>query len=65
MRVLLDRTKCVGAGQCVMSAPAAFDQDPESGLSILLLEKIPDEFREAVRKAELLCPSRSITVVEE
>lgn len=59
MRVIADRTKCCGGGQCVLSAPGVFDQD-EDGI-VLLLREIPDAGEEAdVRKAAHVCPSRCI-----
>ena len=37
MRVIVDVSKCCGAGQCVLLAPKVFDQQ-ESGVVILLDE---------------------------
>ena len=65
MKVQVDDSKCVGAGQCVMTAPEVFDQREEDGVVILLDPTPPAQLHEAVREAAKLCPSRVITVIEE
>lgn len=35
MRVIADANKCVASGQCVMLAPAVFDQDDEGNVVLL------------------------------
>ncbi|MFK8844224.1 ferredoxin [Streptomyces sp. Ac-502] len=62
MRITVDPDRCVGAGQCVLNAPAVFDQD-DDGLVTLLTEPGPDQ-ESTVRLAGALCPSRAITVHE-
>jgi ferredoxin len=64
MRVIADRTKCVGAGRCVSTAPELFDQRDEDGLVTLLIEYPPDHLRDAAREAADLCPSLAITIEE-
>ncbi|WP_067722289.1 ferredoxin [Nocardia yamanashiensis] len=60
MRVVVDRGKCIGAGQCVYVAPDVFDQD-DDGLVILLKEDVIDDGDTAdVQQAEVLCPARAI-----
>ncbi|WP_067693078.1 ferredoxin [Nocardia jejuensis] len=60
MRVVVDRGRCIGAGQCVYVAPEIFDQD-DDGLVILLKEDVvKDSDTEDVRQAEILCPARAI-----
>jgi len=63
-KVHVDEDLCIGAGQCVLVAPAIFDQD-ERGLVILLDATPPAELHDAARKAAKLCPARAITVEEE
>jgi len=36
VRVLADRDRCVGAGQCVLSAPDVFDQSDQDGRVLIL-----------------------------
>jgi ferredoxin len=59
MRVSVELERCVGAGQCVLTAPAVFDQD-DDGIVMLLTDRPgPDEQNE-VHDAVQSCPSRSI-----
>lgn len=63
MRVMADRDVCIGAAQCVLSAPAVFDHDDE-GLVIVLTPEPGTALHEAVRTGRLLCPSGAIQLVE-
>ncbi|MDN5917277.1 MAG: ferredoxin [Pseudonocardia sp.] len=63
MRVTVDKDMCIGAGQCVVTAPDVFDQDDDGFVE--LLNATPGEGdAEAVRDAENICPARVITVEE-
>lgn len=53
---------CVSAGQCVMAAPAVFDQREDDGVVVLLDAHPPQDQLEAARRAEFLCPAAVITV---
>ena len=64
MKVIIDQDKCVGSGQCVLSAPDVFDQREEDGIVVLLAENPPAELAEAVREAAALCPALAIEVAE-
>ncbi|MDX6281696.1 MAG: ferredoxin [Kribbellaceae bacterium] len=52
-----DRDVCVGAGQCVLAAPAVFDQD-DDGLVVVNAPDSTDD--DAVRDAVHLCPAGAI-----
>jgi ferredoxin len=65
MKVRVDESKCIGAGQCAMVAPEVFDQREEDGVVILLQPDAPEQLQAAVREAAKLCPSRAITLVDE
>ncbi|GAA0506807.1 ferredoxin [Saccharopolyspora subtropica] len=62
VRVQVDRSKCVGSGQCLIAAADYFDQDPEGYVTLLPaaqatdLDKNPD-VRDAVDK----CPSGALS----
>jgi ferredoxin len=60
----VDRDVCVGAGQCVLAAPAVFDQSDEDGLSYVLLDPVPPEQASAVRDAVYRCPARAVSLQE-
>lgn len=64
MRVAADRDLCIGAGLCVVSAPAVFDQDDDDGLVELLVDEPDTADAAAVREAVGLCPSGALSVVE-
>lgn len=36
VRILADRDRCIGAGQCVLSAPDVFDQSDDDGRVLIL-----------------------------
>jgi ferredoxin len=63
MRVIVDEDACIGAGNCVLTAPAVFDQG-EEGIVVLLDDDPASELHEDVRLAGLRCPARAITVKE-
>ncbi len=49
MRISVDTDRCVGAGQCVLSAPDVFDQD-DMGIVLVLAEPADEPAREAARR---------------
>ncbi|MCA2217142.1 ferredoxin [Jidongwangia harbinensis] len=63
-RIVADATRCVGAGQCVLTDPATFDQDGASGVVVLLRAAVSDEGLALARAAEYLCPGRALSLVE-
>lgn len=65
MRIEIDEQTCIGAGQCVMSAPEVFDQRDEDAVVVLLLEDPPAEHHAAAGEAAQVCPSGAITVHDE
>jgi ferredoxin len=62
MRVSVEDTKCCGAGQCVLLVPQVFDQREEDGIVRLLDPSPPPELADAVREAEQMCPTGTISV---
>ena len=63
MRISVDTDKCVGGGQCVMTADDLFDQD-DDGIVVLLVDDVPSAEQDNARKAVQLCPSGALSVVE-
>lgn len=60
MYVNVDRDRCVSSGQCVLIAPAVFDQDVD-GLVVLLDASPVEAQQEKVREAAHACPTSVIT----
>jgi len=64
MKITIDPDVCIGAGQCVLSAGAVFDQDEDTGLVVLLDASPPEELANQVREAASVCPARAISLDE-
>ena len=64
MKVITDRDKCIGAGQCVLIAPQVFDQSEDDGTVLVLQENPPAESHSAVSQAASVCPGMAIEVEE-
>jgi ferredoxin len=64
MRIKADTDLCVGAGQCVLTEPAVFDQD-DDGLVALLSDHPDDHSAAQARHAVTLCPSRALSILQE
>jgi ferredoxin len=64
MRVSADRDVCIGSGNCVLTAPAVFDQDDEEGLVVLLKAEVAPDDAGAVREAVARCPSGALRLVD-
>jgi ferredoxin len=64
-RIVADLGRCVGAGQCVLTDPEAFDQSDEDGTVVVLKETPADD--EAVKRARVaveICPSQALSLTE-
>ncbi|WP_374238232.1 ferredoxin [Actinoplanes sp. DH11] len=62
MKVGVDREKCCGAGQCVLLAPAVFDQGEDDGIVLLLRPEPGEPDRAAVAEAAAVCPTGAISI---
>lgn len=62
MKIVIDRSKCVGAGLCVATDPTLFDQLDEDGLVVVLNDSPSPDQEDAAREAELICPARVIVL---
>lgn len=65
MKIVVDKSRCIGAGQCVLKAPRVFDQQEEDGIVILLAESPSADDQEAARLAARVCPAEAIAIVED
>jgi ferredoxin len=58
--IRVDRTLCMGSGQCCWYAPNTFDQDDETIAIVTDPEGDPDE---AITTAVESCPTQAISIV--
>lgn len=64
MKVRVDRDICAGFGVCLGLAPEVFELH-DDGYAIVLVDEVPAEFEEAVRKAVIQCPSNAISLSDQ
>ncbi|MEU2561606.1 ferredoxin [Streptomyces longispororuber] len=64
MRIAIDTDRCIGAGQCVLTAPGVFTQD-DDGFSEVLPGGQGGAGDPMVREAARACPVQAITVADE
>jgi ferredoxin len=60
MHVNAQRDRCIGSGQCVMTAPTVFDQDNDDGLVLVIKEALDEDEQEQVLAAVSGCPVQAI-----
>ncbi|MFF3213091.1 ferredoxin [Streptomyces sp. NPDC002886] len=60
-RVSVDTDRCIGAGQCALTAPAVFTQD-EDGFGALLPGREDGAGSPLLREAARACPVSAIRV---
>jgi ferredoxin len=65
MRIVADTSRCAGAGQCVLTDPALFDQSEDDGTVIVLSPEPADDQQAArARQAVHICPSGALSLRE-
>ncbi|WP_371680202.1 ferredoxin [Streptomyces sp. NBC_01276] len=64
MRISVDQDRCIGAGQCALTAPQVFTQD-DDGLGEVLPGREDGHGSALVREAARACPVSAITVGED
>lgn len=60
LEVHIDRSVCMGSGNCVFWAPSVFDQDDE-GIAIVL--EVDESATERILSAVQGCPTQAISIV--
>jgi ferredoxin len=65
MQVKADPAKCVGSGQCVMTAPEVFDQSDEDGTVVVLDTTPPPSAHGRAKQAAAMCPGTAITLLAD
>jgi ferredoxin len=58
--IRIDRSLCMGSGQCSWYAPNTFDQDDETIAIVTDPEGDPEE---AIKTAVVSCPTQAISIV--
>jgi ferredoxin len=64
MKIIADTSKCVGAGQCVLTELKLFDQSEDDATIIVLNETPEGELVEKAREAVHVCPSQALSLEE-
>jgi len=64
MKIIADLDRCVGAGQCVLTEPALFDQSPEDGTVVVLDDQPSGDLAGAAYDAVRVCPSQALSIQE-
>lgn len=62
MKVIVDMDLCEGHGECVMAAPEVFLLPDGADVVTVLEESPPDELRDKVERAAMMCPVVAITI---
>ena len=62
MKLNVDLDLCEGHAQCVMAAPEVFLLPDDADVVTVLDENPPDELRDKVERAAMMCPVAAITV---
>jgi ferredoxin len=63
VRITVENSVCIGAGQCALVAGDLFDQD-DDGIVVLLDGEPAASQQPNARRAASLCPARAITISE-
>jgi ferredoxin len=62
MRIEADRDVCIGAGNCVLTAPEVFDQADDGLVEVIDPEPAP-HLEQSARDAVARCPSSALTAL--
>lgn len=63
-KIVADRSRCVGGGNCVMSAPQLFTQAEDDGLVQVIRSILSEEDMAAAEFAVNSCPAQALTIIE-
>ncbi len=64
MRIVHDKERCAGHGQCVGVAPELFKFAADGSL-IVIEANPPEELREAAQDAVDICPVQALSIAED
>jgi ferredoxin len=64
MKARVDAEVCAGFGVCLGLCPEVFELH-DDGYAVVVVNEVPKELEDAVRKAVNQCPSRAISLSED
>ena len=57
IKIKIQKSKCIGSGQCVINSPKFFSQSDEDGIVELVKSEAEIKFFEELCNTEELCPA--------
>lgn len=63
-KVVADKARCMGNGNCVMSAPHLFAQGEDDGLVQVIKADLEEKDLESAELAVNSCPSQALTIID-
>jgi len=64
MKVRVIEEACIGCGTCEAICDSVFKLNDE-GISVVIVDEVPEEFEEDVREAAESCPTDAIEIIEK
>jgi ferredoxin len=64
VRVVADRSMCVGHAQCSVVCPTVFGNDERGYVVVLVEGEVPAEDEQDAREAVASCPEQALAVVD-
>lgn len=65
MKVNVDAALCQGHARCQALAPKVFESEPLDGHAKVVVEVVPPDQEEAVRRAVRACPESAIVIIPD
>jgi ferredoxin len=62
MQVHIDKDRCTGHGRCYALTPEVFDSDDEGYGVVIVDGDLPEDLKDAARRAVLNCPEHAVTL---
>ncbi len=62
MKASVDKELCMGDRNCNMLCPEVFQDDEDELMSIVLVDEIPENYRDLAIQAAEECPAQAITI---
>lgn len=66
MKIQVDESRCIAAGNCVMAGADVYDQRDEDGI-VIVLDDSPEsaDHQRQAREGAAICPAKVITILED